>query len=41
VEGWVSGSPVMLAVSGCSLSPEMSSLGAGRLLAMRIGPVTI
>lgn len=38
MEGKVSGDSVLLAVNGCGLSPEMSSLGLGRLVAMRIGP---
>lgn len=34
----MSGDPVLLSVSDCGLSPEMSSLGPGRLVAMRTGP---
>lgn len=34
----MSGDPVLLAVSGCALSPEIPFLGLGRLEAMRIGP---
>lgn len=34
----VSGDLVLLSVSGCGLSPELSSLGPGKLGVMRTGP---